>query len=60
MGKRAALMAHLQALSCDALGFGNLAAAQCLTVSDWEALSFRDIYKNARVEIRVQLQMREY
>jgi len=54
------LMARLQALSCDGLGFGNLAAGQCLTVQQWEALSFRDVYRRARVEITIRLQMREY
>lgn len=54
------MIAHLQQLRCDGLGFGNLAARQCLTVSDWENLHFRELYAQAQVDIQVQLQLREY
>lgn len=56
----AALMDHLQALSCDGLGFGNLAARKCLTLAQWEALSWREKYRAAQVEIQVEMALREY
>lgn len=54
------LMARLQRLQCDGLGFGNLAARQCPVIRDWEQLSWRQQYEMALVEIHLELQLREY
>ena len=53
------MIAHLQALRCDPLGFGCEAARQCLTIQDWEALSWRDLYSSAQVVIDLSLQCKE-
>ena len=37
-----AVIAHLQALRCDGMGFGDAAVRQFLTVRDWESLRWRE------------------
>ena len=54
-----AVIRHLQALRCDGAGFGDAAVRQCLTVQDWEALSWRDVYAEAEVAVTVNLTCRE-
>jgi len=54
------LIRRLQQLSCDGLGFGSRAARQCLTMQQWEALSFREKYQSAGIDIKILLQLREY
>lgn len=54
------LIEKLQRLRCDGLGFGNLAARKCTTIKEWEALSWRDVYAGAQVEVEVMMQLREY
>ena len=56
----AQLIRHLQQLSCDGLGFGLQAARQCATIQQWEALAFREKYQNAKIDINILLQLREY
>lgn len=52
-------IAHLQTLRCDGAGFGNIAVRQFATVEEWEALNWREVYAQARVEVEVLLQFRE-
>lgn len=54
-----AVIAHLQEMQCDGIGFGNVAVRQFLTVSDWEALHWREEYAQAEVEVTLAVQMRE-
>lgn len=49
------LMTRLQALGCDALGYGGLAARRFLRLRDWEALHFSRLYREAKWEIAVTL-----
>ena len=58
-GEIGAVIRHLQALRCDGAGFGDAAVRQCLTVQDWEALSWRDVYAEAEVAVTVNLTCRE-
>ena len=50
---------HLQSLRCDGIGFANTAVRQFLTVQDWEAVGWRDVYVQAEVEVQVTLVCRE-
>ncbi len=52
------LIAHLQALRCDGVGFGQIAVRRFLTVQDWEAFGWREVYTAARVQVRVTVQLR--
>lgn len=52
------LMAHLQALRCDCIGFGQIAARRFLTVQAWEAFRWRDVYAAAQIQVRVRVQCR--
>lgn len=54
------LMTKLQRLGCDGLGFGNLAAKKYLSIREWEKLSWRQKYEDAKVEIHLEIQLREY
>lgn len=53
-----ALIAHLQALRCDGAGFGQAAVRRFLTVQDWEAFGWREVYAAAQVQVRVTVQLR--
>ncbi len=53
------VIVKMQALRCDGLGFGGVAARQFLTVQVWEALSWRALYEQADVEVHISLQCRE-
>lgn len=55
----AALIARLQAMRCDGLGFGDAAVRHFLTVADWERFRWRDAYVQASVEVTVTVQCRE-
>lgn len=55
----AAMLRHLQALGCDGLGFGNAAVRHFLTVPDWEAFDWRQRYREAAVEVSVQVRLRK-
>ena len=46
---------HLQALRCDGVGFADAAVRQFLTLRDWEALSWREVYTAAQIEVSVEL-----
>ncbi len=50
---------RLQAFRCDGLGFGNAAVRMCRTVAEWEALSWRDVYAAADVDVDVTLHIRK-
>ena len=52
-------IAHLQALRCDGVGFGNIAVRQFDTIGAWEALGWRQVYAGARVEVLLSIQCRE-
>ncbi len=52
------LIAHLQALRCDGLGFGQVAVKRFPTVQAWEAFGWRNIYVSAQAEARVKVQCR--
>ena len=52
-------IAHLQALRCDGVGFGNIAVRQFGTIGAWEALGWRQVYAGARVEVLLSIQCRE-
>ena len=54
----ASLIAHLQALRCDGVGFGQIAVRRFLTVQDWEAFGWREVYAAARVQVRVSVLLR--
>ena len=54
-----AVIAHLQRLGCDGVGFGEVAVRQFLTVQDWEQLQWRDAYCQAVTEVQVVLTCRE-
>ncbi|MBQ6257802.1 MAG: hypothetical protein IJJ60_14520 [Clostridia bacterium] len=53
-----ALIAHLQALRCDGVGFGQIAVRRFLTVQDWEAFGWREVYTAAQAQVRVTVQLR--
>ncbi len=53
-----ALIAHLQALRCDGAGFGQVAVRRFLTVQDWEAFRWREVYAAAQVQVSVTVQLR--
>lgn len=50
---------HLQAIRCDGIGFADAAVRQFLTVQDWEAIGWREVYVQAQVEVQVTLSCRE-
>ncbi len=52
------LIAHLQALRCDGVGFGQVAVRRFLTVQEWEAFRWREVYTSARVQVHVSAQLR--
>ena len=52
------LIAHLQALRCDGVGFGQTAVRRFLTVQDWEAFGWRDVYAAAQVQVSVRVRLR--
>ena len=52
-----AALEHMQALRCDGLGFGNLAARSFLTIDDWDAFSWRDAYQAAQIDVSLSLQL---
>lgn len=58
-GDMKALLARLQALRCDGMGFCCAAVRQFLTVREWEALGWREVYAAAETEIRVTVTCRE-
>lgn len=58
-GDLAALIRRLQALRCDGVGFANVAVRQFLTVQDWEAIAWRDVYAQAEVRVQVEILLRE-
>ena len=53
-----ALVAHLQALRCDGVGFGQIAVRRFLTVQAWEAFGWRDAYAAAQAQVNVTVQLR--
>lgn len=50
---------HMQALECDGLGFGHLAARRFLTVQAWEALQWKSLYTQAEIEVQVTVRLKE-
>ena len=44
---------HLQALRCDGIGFGGVAARRFLTVQQWEAFGWRQAYAEAELDIAI-------
>ncbi len=54
-----ALIARLQALRCDAAGFGQIAVRRFLTVGEWEAFHWRERYSAARTQVLVTVRLRE-
>ena len=54
-----AMLAHLQALRCDGMGFGNIAVRGCLSLSDWEKLPWRERYEQAETEVHIRVQLRK-
>ncbi len=54
-----ALIARLQAMGCDGLGFGRRAVRRFLTVQDWEAFQWRAVYAAAQARAQVTVQCRE-
>lgn len=50
---------HLQALGCDGLGFGYIAARQFLTVQQWEAIGWKSLYAQAAVDVEIKLRFTE-
>lgn len=55
----AAVIAHLQRLRCDGVGFGKTAVRQFLTVQDWEQVQWREAYCQAETDVQVILRCRE-
>ena len=55
----AAVIAHLQRLRCDGIGFGKVAVRQFLTVQAWEETRWRDAYCQAETDVQVVLRCRE-
>ena len=53
------LISHLQSISCDGIGFGNVAVKYFLTIPDWEAFNWRSQYIQAAVQAEVIVQGRE-
>ncbi|MBQ6960916.1 MAG: hypothetical protein IJP78_08085 [Clostridia bacterium] len=53
-----ALVARLQALRCDGVGFGQIAVRRFLTVQAWEAFGWRDVYAAAQAQVCVTVQLR--
>ena len=53
-----ALVAHLQALRCDGVGFGQIAVRRFLTVQAWEAFGWREVYTAAQAQVSVKVQLR--
>ncbi|MBR5111508.1 MAG: hypothetical protein IK099_15115 [Clostridia bacterium] len=54
-----AVIAHLQRLRCDGVGFGKVAARQFLTVQEWEQMPWRDAYCQAETDVQVVLRCKE-
>ena len=54
-----AVIAHLQALRCDGMGFGNIAVRKYWKMEDWEKIPWRDLYTRADVDVRVSVQLRK-
>ncbi|MBR4538387.1 MAG: hypothetical protein IKO52_06030 [Clostridia bacterium] len=52
------LITHLQTMRCDGAGFGQIVVRRFLTVQDWEAFRWRDVYAEAQVQVRVTVQLR--
>lgn len=54
-----ALTAHCQSLGVDPFGYARTAAAQFLTIPDWQAYDWHERFKNARVAYAITLQRTE-
>lgn len=54
-----ALTAHCQALGVDPFGYARTAAAQFLTIPDWQAYDWRERFKAARVTYTITLHRAE-
>ncbi len=52
------LITNLQAMRCDGAGFGQIAVRRFLTVQEWEAFGWREVYTSARVQVHVSVQLR--
>ncbi len=52
------LLRHLQQLECDALGFGEKAVRHTWLLRDWEALHFKQLYREAAVDVSFSLRVR--
>ncbi len=54
----AALLARLQAMGSDAVGFGQIAVRQSLTIDDWNASGFALTYANAPVRVTADVRLK--
>ena len=52
------LIRHLQAMRCDGVGFGQIAVRRFLTVQDWEAFGWREVYVAAQAQVCVTVKLR--
>ena len=53
------LTAHCQSLGVDPFGYARTAAAQFLTIPEWQAYDWREHFKTARVTYTITLQRTE-
>lgn len=51
------LLLRLRAASCDAVGFGRLAIRRCLTVPQWEALDWPQVYTSLPVRVSASVKL---
>ena len=53
------LIARLQSLGCDGIGFGGIAARRFLTVQAWEAFQWKRVYAAAQAQVKVTVRCGE-